>query len=298
MIVLKRIEFIKLNSQHIGIETYFLCVLTKISCLRSSKTLNLKINMDVCKGSINSFCYICGRFMSTKNRHGSVSDDLKSLYNLYFEGQPFITDEWYVPKYVCKTCYTYLFDWKRTSGKIQMKFGVPMIWTQPKDNKHDPLNCYVCANFISGNNKSKMKNHVYKAVESAQLPLPFGGNIKHKFPSPDVMSMSTLHTTVTASTDTETVDHSLYDPGPSSSNAPILITQEKLDSIVAKLWLSQHKSEELAKFLKENHLLAPETKVTAFRKRQSAFENFFFTNDTRTYAYCNSAPILMQFMLE
>lgn len=79
-------------------------------------------------------------------------------------------------------------------------------------------------------------------------------------------------------------------------SSSLLITQDRLDYIVSKLELSQRKSEALASFLKEENLLAPGTKVTAYRKRQSVFQKFFTVNENKTFAYCHDIKKLMEKM--
>lgn len=91
-------------------------------------------------------------------------------------------------------------------------------------------------------------------------------------------------------------DDVAYNPEPSVSNQPILINQNQLDSIVAKLELTQRKSEELASFLNSNNLLAPGTKVTAYRSRQASLQSFFVVNDEKTSAYCPDVGKLMDAM--
>lgn len=257
--------------------------------------------MDKCKGSLDSFCYVCGHFMGKKSRHGVVSGELKSLYSKYFDGLPYITDQWYVPEDMCRTCYSTLLDWKKSKGEIQMSFRIPMFWSMPSGGKHDQSNCYACRNHTPGQNKKKMKHFVYKEVPSAQIPIPHTLDettnkfTTHKIISPDVMSISTLATgTATTTTGAETEGHSLYDPGPSyRDNQSHQITEEEMDNIVADLALSKGRSEKLARILKRKNVLAPDARVTKYRKRQQDFQNLYFINGEKTYAYCNNPTMLM-----
>jgi len=74
------------------------------------------------------------------------------------------------------------------------------------------------------------------------------------------------------------------------------LSQARLDFIVAKLELSQSKSEELAKLLNEDNLLMPEVKVTRYRKRQEELQQFFTTDQSKQMAYCQDINKLMAFM--
>lgn len=258
--------------------------------------------MDECKSSLNRFCYVCGHYLPDGiKRRGSLSDEFKLLYTKYFDGMEIITDQWYVPKHVCRTCYTTLFDWKKTKGIIQMKFRIPMFWSMPSGGVHDSSNCYACENYIGGQNKKKMANYKYKEVPSAQIPLPHivdgetNTYISYKMFSPDIISTCTLATgTATTTTGAETEDHSLYDPGPSGwDKSPRQIPEQEMDKIVAELGLTQRKSERLTGFLKSYNVLDPKVNITKYRKRQQDFQNLYNINAAKTYAYCSDAYTLM-----
>lgn len=186
--------------------------------------------MDKCKGNLNNYCYCCGHFKALdQHSDGRLNDEFKSLYTAYFD-RPFIVDKWYAPNSVCKTCYNNLLSWKRTKGKKQMNFGIPMVWSEPKAKKHDPSDCYACENFVFGANKKKMKQYVYKPIESAKLPVDHSiANIPHKYPegcSPDDDSDSSENSSSGGESDVdmENQDPS-YKPGPDDDDTPQLITQ-------------------------------------------------------------------------
>lgn len=113
------------------------------------------------KGNLDNFCYVCGKFTPISERygrrHGTISEEFVKLYAIYFDDEPFELDRWYVPSIVCKLCYNTLLDWKKTKGAKPLNFGVPMIWTEPKEKVHTEANCYACKNHVRGANKKKMK---------------------------------------------------------------------------------------------------------------------------------------------
>ncbi|CAH0553798.1 unnamed protein product [Brassicogethes aeneus] len=92
---------------------------------------------------------------------------------------------------------------------------------------------------------------------------------------------------------TYTQYESEYNPVSIKSD-PILVTQAKLDHIVAMLELSQRKSEMWASFLNENNLLASNTK--AYRNRNKEMQQFFTVNEEKTFAYCEGVGKLMKAM--
>lgn len=254
--------------------------------------------MEGCKGNINNFCYVCGEFtpLNEQNR-GKISTEFKNAYLMYYLRNLEVNVNW-APDRVCKTCYGTLLQWMKRERK-SMHYGKPMIWTDP--GVHNQENCYACANTVPGMNKVKAKSHKYKGVPSAERPVTHtDGNI----PIPPYPDQSEQTTTANAdalteptTTGIETENYSVFDPGLAfSSNAPIPLVQQQLDYIVSKLELSQRKSETLATFLKSNNLLAHGTKVTAYRKRQLVFQQFFTLNEEKTFAFCNDIDKLMEIM--
>lgn len=236
--------------------------------------------------NIDNFCYVCGHFTPQMSKHGSFTEEFIRAYETYFN-YPVISNVPWVPKVVCKKCYTNLMSWMHRRI-TKLPFGVPMIWINP--NGHDSSNCYACVNYVTGINKRKMRSKVYISVPSAQIPLEHSENVPvPRPPSPDVSSGFTIITDLYDGL-------SFFEPEPTVSNEPILITQNQLDFIVAKLGLSQRNSEELGRFLNSKHLLAPETKVTAYRHRQAALQECFIVNNEQTSAYCKDVDKLMSEM--
>lgn len=251
--------------------------------------------MASCKSNLNSFCYVCGHYKAANaNRRADayVSDEFKQLYRTYFD-RPFATDNWYAPKGPCKTCYNTLLDWKRTEGKKQMNFGVPMVWKEPKEKKHVPSNCYACANFaMAFANKNKTRKHKYESVESVEMPKPHSATVPLKYPSqsaaaakaaknseakdPEAKEPAAEESEEEVHSDSteepmygdEFTDDSLsisdddekdpsYDPGPSgSSNEPQPLTQADLDFISTKLKFTKRQNAFFYSFLKQHRCLA------------------------------------------
>lgn len=249
----------------------------------------------ICK--IDCFCNVCGHSVVTKDQLGSMSDTFLDAYKQYFQIE-LIKDQKWAPKNVCHSCYATLMQWK-SNKRLNMPFGVPMIWTNPGEHKKE--NCYGCTNYEIGLNKRKGYLRTYEAVPSVQLP------IKHRpgiIPVPIYISQEQESVSTGATTSTEVTApmdfSSEYDPlegqssTPKKSAEPILINQAELDTLVANLLLTQKKSEELARFLKQKNMLTRDTKVTAYRKRQKELQTFFVVNTEKTFAYCTDIPKLME----
>lgn len=246
-------------------------------------------DLNVCKGNINLYCYICGKF-AIKISRVDMSFDMKKRYEAYFSLQVFENVDW-APKQVCRTCYNRLSEWY--NGKIdQLNFGIPMIWCAPM--QHDEQNCYACANhecYKRNRHSRKAINHV--GAISGQLPIPHSEAVPvPKRPSP-------------IETDAEPPSFD-FDPVasdyiPSTSTVQrqcehIPLNQLRLNSIVRHLKLSSNQAEYLASQLNSCNLLAPNVNVTSYRSRHSVFDEFFDTDENNTIGYCNDINGLMASM--
>lgn len=179
---------------------------------------------EKCKGNLNKYCYCCGHYIESEGR---LNDEFKGLYTAYFE-IPFIADQWYVSNAVCRPCYSTLSDWKLSNGRNQMKFGIPMEWSEPKAGKHDPSDCYVCANVINRTtvaNKTELQNFVYKSVESAKIPVTHSvGKVPYKYPSTPESSDASSNDEDEDDEEEEDKKDPSYDPG-TEDNTPKLLNQ-------------------------------------------------------------------------
>ena len=117
----------------------------------------------ICLNDANVFCDICGEYKI--NEQGKpISDFVKRAYLAYFEGK--LGD--HVVCIVYKTCMKHLRQW--IDGKRRsLKFGVPMVWRQPK-NHYDY--CYFCMVNIKGLNRNNKSSWTYLDLESARRPVP------------------------------------------------------------------------------------------------------------------------------
>lgn len=243
--------------------------------------------MSDCLTKLQYFCYVCGKF-TLKESRVRIDGIVQKAYEEYFN-ERYIKNVSWAPRKICKTCYNGLTYWWNRK-RAEMPFGVPMIWTNA--GTHNPSNCYVCANFTSGMNRKKKRKKVYTAVMSAQIPLPHSDAVP--VPKRRNVDACTETTEETASTSLMYLDPT-YEPSKVSERI-VPISQEILDSIVAKLELSQRKAEQLASMLKVGNNLAQEVKVTGYRSRQVSFQKFFVVDSANTFTYCNNIIGLMEEM--
>ena len=74
---------------------------------------------------------------------------------------------------MCKTCTEQLRQW--TNGKRKsLKFGVPMVWREPRNHNDD---CYFCIVNITGINRNNRSKWKYPDLASARRPVPHSDEV-------------------------------------------------------------------------------------------------------------------------
>ena len=126
-----------------------------------------------CVNDPDIFCYIFGEYMKKENRF-NVRDFTKRAYEAYFGMKLGDQDKQWAPSKVCKNCTDTLRLWPQSKVKA-MRFGVPMVWRNPK-NHHD--DCYFCMVDMSGWNRHKKNLWYYPDLESARRPVPLAETLK------------------------------------------------------------------------------------------------------------------------
>lgn len=98
-----------------------------------------------CVNCPDSFCYICGEFV-VKKQQRSITDFVKKVYFAYFGVKIGDQDKSWAPHRVCSGCVEGLRSWSK--GKVKsFRFGVPMIWREPRNHSDD---CYFCSCNVQG----------------------------------------------------------------------------------------------------------------------------------------------------
>ena len=114
--------------------------------------------------------YICGKFKITDQRNlfkFIYKEFIQKAYHAYFSVQLGDQEKPWVPHVVYKTCVEHLRQWTQGSRKA-LKFGIPMIWREPKNHTDD---CYFCAINLTGINKNKRKSFICPNLPSALRPV-------------------------------------------------------------------------------------------------------------------------------
>lgn len=117
----------------------------------NQNTNQISLNMEYCKYK-DSFCYICGHFI-TKNNVRKRNEKFVVWYRECYSDAEWI-DEIYAPSVGCGSCFMALKRCNENEQK-QTKYESPMTWNNPGD--HNPNTCYFCMNIRAGLNTLKSK---------------------------------------------------------------------------------------------------------------------------------------------
>lgn len=241
-----------------------------------------------CKISPNRFCYICGEFL-VKSQARSFSENVKKAYLMYFGVAIGNQDKQWAPHVCCVSCRVSLVQWMKGKRK-SMPFAVPMVWREPTNHFND---CYFCITKTEGYSIKGKRKIEYPNLFSVMRPVPHNEDLP--VPTAPLDWQDIVLEDNKASLDTDTFEDQCTDSTfiPSSSfDEPHLIVQSELNDLVRDMGLSKQQSEILASRPKEWKLLAKETKITAFRKRNSTFSTFY--NMENSLCACTNIDGLMQ----
>ena len=144
----------------------------------------------------------------------------------------------WAPHMVCKSYTECLRQWSK-GKKITLKFGIPMVWREPKNHVSDCYS-YFCAIDVTGINRKNRKILKYPDLESARRPVAHFD----KCPVPVyAMLPDDNDNGSTAAQEDEEADF--------SDNTPHPFCQNELNDLVCDLDLSKSSAELLAFRLKE-----------------------------------------------
>ena len=238
-----------------------------------------------CKNHPDAFCYICGEYTLEKNKK-LVTDFVKKANLGYFGVKLGDQDKSWAPHIVCKTCTEHLRQWTNGNRKC-LKFGVPMVWREPK-NHHD--DCYFCLVNITGINRNNRSKWTYPDLDSARRPYPHSDEVPIPTFSclPEFSENEDLSQMEGSKSDRSDSDFA----GPSSTAQKF--NQPELNDLIRDLNLSKESSELLASRLKEKNLLDSETKVTFYRNREKNMIPFFSENNK--LVFCSDVEGLLKEM--
>ena len=216
-----------------------------------------------CRNRPNIFCYICGEYPLVPYRN-RVTTFIKQTYHAYFGMKLGDQDRAWAPFMVCKSC-TECLRQRCNCKKTSLKFGIPMVWREPKNHVSD---CYFCAIDVTGINRKNRKVLKYPDLESARRPVAHSDEC----PVPVYVMLSD------DSDNGSTPAQESQEDGETdfSDDRPHPFSQNELNDLVHDLNLSKSSSELLASRLKEKKLLSNGTRITFYRNRHKNFLIFSF----------------------
>ena len=231
-----------------------------------------------CCNDPDKFCYICGQYTFKKQRK-TITDFVRKVYLAYFKVKLGDQDKLWPPHIVCKACVEKLRKW--TNGTLaSLRFGVPMVWREPKNHFDD---CYFCLVNLKGFNRHKKNSWNYPDLESARLPVPHCEEV----PVPEFSDLPDIsmgydefqfHKEVESS-----ASDSVRSVFESSSSVPEQFKQEEVSDLVRDLNLSKEAAEILASRLKDKNCLRTGASITLYRTREKELFPYFSEQDELVY---------------
>ena len=229
----------------------------------------------------NIFCYICGCF-TLPPQSRTINSFIKKLYLAYFGVPLGDQDKSWAPHKVCTTCVK---TWRSCSqGKnAKLKFGVPMVWREPKNHVDD---CYFCLVNVKRFNKKNKQHLQYPNIHFTTRSIPHNDKVPvlifTKLPDidEDQLRSSTSSTNSDDDDDDEEQDiaHEAWNAGRVS-----LYSQSELNDLIRDLNLSKQSAEVLASRLQEKHLFKAGKSVSFYRNRENNLRKYFQSDGQLVY---------------
>ena len=221
-----------------------------------------------CQNRPDLFCYICGEY--TFVPYGNpVTTFIKQTYHAYFGMKFGDQDKGWAPHLVCKSCTECLRQWSK-GKKTSLKFGIPLVWREPRNHVSD---CYFCAIDVTRINTKNRKALKYPDLESARRPVAHSDEC----PVPVCAMLSDdCDNGSTAAQESQVDKETDF-----SDDTPHPFSQNELNDLVRDLNLSKFSAEFLAYGdwlleIKGKKLLSNGTRITFYRNRHQEFLHFFF----------------------
>ena len=119
-----------------------------------------------CCNDSDIFCNICGCFTLPPQRR-NINSFIKKICLTYFGVPLDDQDKSWAPYQVCTTCVETLRSWSQGKN-AKLKFGVSMVWREPKNHVDD---CYFCLVNVKGFKKKNKQHLQYPNIHSALRPI-------------------------------------------------------------------------------------------------------------------------------
>ncbi|KAK5650493.1 hypothetical protein RI129_001522 [Pyrocoelia pectoralis] len=219
-----------------------------------------------CRNKPDFFCYICGEYTLVYNRK-PITSFVKRAYLAYFSVALGDQDKAWAPHMWTK------------GHKSCLKFGIPMVWREPRNHGND---CYFCSIDVTGINRKNRKNLTYPDLESARRPVAHCDEIS----IPVFRELPVISDQDSSSVEEDEEEYVVDDSG-----APKLFSQMELNDLVRDLSLSKSSAELLASRLKDKNLLSDSVRITFYRNRHQDYLSYF--SQEKDLVYCSDIAQLL-----
>jgi hypothetical protein len=172
-------------------------------------------------------------------------------------------DKSWAPHKVCYVCVEDLRKWSKGKKKA-FRFGVLLIWREPKNHSDD---CYFCCCDAKGYTCKNKKVILYPNLPSTLRPVVHGPEVPVPRPTEMLEDVST-NSSDSGGDDEKFQCHT-------ETRSPQVFTQSELNYVIRDLGLSKEKAELLGSRLKEKNLLAAGTSMYRYRSREQEFTSYF-----------------------
>ena len=232
-----------------------------------------------CCNDPDIFCYICDCFTLPPQRC-NINSFIKKIYLAYFGVPLGDQDKSWGPHQVCTTCVETLRSWSQGKN-AKLKFGVPMVWREPKNHVDD---CYFCLVNVKGFNKKNKQHLQYPNIHSAIRPIPHSDKVPvpifTKLPDidEDQLRSSTPSTNSNDDDEEQDIAHEAWNAGRVS-----FYSQSELNDLIRDLNFPKQSAEVLASRLQKKHLLKAGTSVSFYRNREEKLRKYFQSDGQLVY---------------
>ena len=228
-----------------------------------------------CVNHPNIFCYICGSYVPSVQRH-KITPFVKSVYYAYFGVKLGDQDKPWAPHKVCRGCVSSLRQWSIGKRK-SLPFGVPMVWREPNGHGKE---CYFCSCVVAGFNSKNKHKIQYPNLPSAIRPVPLGRGIPIPLP-PRYLETVEDFVGEESLSDSQMSECSEYEY--EGDQKPKLFTQAELNDLVRDLNLPKDSALILGSRLKEKRMLSSDTSFAWYKHREREYICFFTFENPLVY---------------
>ena len=185
-----------------------------------------------------------------------------------------------MPHQVCTLCAETLRSWSQGKN-AKLKFGVPMVWREPKNHVDDYNFCLVN---VKGFNKKNKQHLQYPNIHSAMRPIPHSNEVPlptfTKFPDIDENQLRSSTSSSNSDDDDEKEDiaHEAW-----NADRVSLYSQSELNDLIRDLNLPKQYTDVLGSRLQEKDVFKAGTSASFYRNWEKKLRKYFHCDGQLVY---------------